>query len=340
MPELKVDRTKILQAAGKKRVGPSTTTLSLSGLRSSVVGGEVFEGAPRHIKRLNLLLYGPPGTGKTVNAHKMPNTRTLDLDNGMQSVEWAIMKGIIKKDPSEIVYKTILQEPNNFKSANVIDECCDTVDEWIADEDISPDEWDRPYPQFWDTLVIDGGTGLTDSAIILALHENARLELSKSLGKMKSGLGITPIGIQDWGSASSLFQKFINQCRARGKNVVLICHEYQATDDDGNTIAIEPGLIGQLRQKIAKDFDEVWYAHVTGSRNEPQYKFQTTPDPMRRLRSRLGCLDPVESADFDAIKKKIAKFYKVDEKLLWIAAHGSEEIAALNREESQGASGI
>lgn len=307
-----------------------TTTLAISGLgpRSEdiekALASGMFVPGTNLKKRLNLLLYGPPGTAKTVTAHGLPNTRTLDLDNGMQSVDWAIRKGILKKDPSEIVFKTILPDPKKAKSTHVIDEAAEAVDEWILEEDIDPSEWDRPYPQFWDTLIIDSGSALTDSAIILALKENDRLGLSKSYTRMLDKLSITPMMIQDWGSAASLFQKFINNVRAIGKNVVLICHEYVDTDDSGSVISIDPLLIGQLRGKIPKDFDEVWYAHVTGTRNDPKYKLQTTPDPLHRLRSRLGCLDPVESGDFNAIKKKVSKFYSVPEEELWVAYHGTE----------------
>jgi hypothetical protein len=319
------------KAAG--RVRPPTTTLAISGLGATeedrqrgVDAGIIL---PSYVKRLNLLLYGPPGTAKTLNAHTLPRTRTLDFDDGMQSVEWAIRKGLIKRPLSEIVFKTILPDPTDFKSTAVIDEASDTLDDWIRDEDISPEEWDKPYPQFWDTLIIDSGSSLTDAAIIKALSENHRLGVSKSWELLRGkGIGVTPMRQQDWGSAASLFQKFINNARAYGKNVVLICHEYSETDDEGVLLSIDPLLIGQLRQKIPKDFDEVWYAHVKGARDKPEYLFQTTPDPRHHLRSRLGCLDPVEKADFGAIKKKIAKFYGIDESRLWTAAHGSQEIEA------------
>lgn len=303
-----------------------TTTLAISGLGARAEDVEKARASGMQlnpfVKRLNLLIYGPPGTAKTVNAHHLPGTRTLDLDDGMLSVEWAIKEGLIKKDPSEIVYKTILQPHNDPKSTFVLDEAADTVDQWLAEEDIPPEEWDRPYPQKWDTLIIDSGSALTDASIIKALKENDRLQISKSLKRWQGDL--TPMMIQDWGSASSLFQKFINNCRTIGKNLVLICHEYEATDESGNTIAYEPLLIGQLRQKIPKDFDEVWYAHTSGSRQNPKFQFQTTPDPKHHLRSRVGCLDAVEDANFSLIRSKIAKFYGVDEEKIWKAEHGTE----------------
>lgn len=326
-----------------------TTTLALSGLGAKL---ETIEEArskgyhiPLHVKRANILLYGPPKVGKTVAAHAMPRTRTLDFDNGMQSVEWAIREGIIKKDPSEIVYKTILPPPGQRQSTFVIDEAADTIDEWIADEDIPPEEWDRPYPQFWDTLIIDGGTGLTEASTILGLKENNRLGLSKSWDRMLGSkkLAVTPVMIQDYKSAQELFQTFINNCRSIGKNVVLICHEYYEYEGEGENerlISVDPLLIGQLRNKIPKDFDEVWYAHVKGTRQKPEYMFQTTPDSLHRLGSRSGCLDPVEPANFPAIKKKIAKYYNIPEDQIWHAYHGTEGVARAVEEQINAAGGI
>lgn len=344
--KLVIDRARIAANSGKKKL--PTTTLALSGI--GALANPDVPNLPRYVKRLNLLLWGPPGTSKTVTSHTLPNTRTLDLDDGMQSVEWAIKKGTIKKDPSEIVYKTILPDPRDRRSTRVIDECTDTVDEWLADEDIPPEEWDKPYPQFWDTLIIDGGSGLMDASMIKALHENARLELSHSLSRLTGRVGIVPMMIQDWGSAGSLFQSAINQWRAIGKNLVLICHEYIEYEttigkngqkiQTGTIDAICPLAIGQLRHKLPKDFDEVWYSHVTGTRQKPEYKVQTTPDPLRQLRSRLGCLDPIEAVDFAAIKKKIARFYEVPEDRLWIAAHGAAEREQVQIEEAEESGGI
>jgi replication-associated recombination protein RarA len=67
-------------------------------------------------KRLHVLLWGPPGSWKTVMAHGMPNTRTIDFDDGLQSVEWAILAGKIKKELSDIIYKTILPDGRDKQS--------------------------------------------------------------------------------------------------------------------------------------------------------------------------------------------------------------------------------
>ena len=303
-------------------IGEFTTTLAQSGLSSAKSG-----------RRLQLLLYGPPGTWKTVNAHHMPRTRTIDLDNGLQSVEWAILAGHLDKTLEEIVYRTILPPHDlNDKNNNVLQTAQDTLDFWLGEEEIPPEEWDKPYDQYWDTLIVDSLSALTEASIIHGLRENNRLGLSKSWGNMTKG-GLRPMKVQDWGSSATLFMKFINHCRNSGKNVVLIAHEYVDTDSEGTPLWIQPKVIGQLRQDLPKDFDEVWYARIKGTKNDPKGIFQTKPDPIRRLRSRVGCLDADEVADFSAMKQKIADFYKVPVDSLWRAAHSSEERLAMLKAE-------
>ncbi len=312
-----------------------TTTLAHSGLSSGTLG-----------KRLHLMIYGPFGTWKTVIAHGLPNTRTLDFDDGMQSVEWAILAGKLNRTLEEIVYETITPPPSLDESKNeVFDYAADKIDEWVEDEDVDPKDWPehcaeknegRVFSQFWDTLVIDSGTSLTNGVIIKALKETHRLEISKSWSKRQKK-GLTPVMIQDRGAVNTLFSKFMTMCFGTGKNIVLICHEYQNTDKKGNLRAIEPFLSGQLRQSVPKDFDEVWYARVKGTVNTNRGVLQTTADPMRRCRSRLGCLEPEEDGDFKEIKSKVARFYGVHVDDLWIASHGTAEARAFAEEEVENA---
>ena len=139
----------------KPDIGKFVTTLAESGLSSAESG-----------RRLQVLLYGPPGTWKTVNAHHMPRTRTIDLDDGMQSVEWAILAGKLPKTMEEIVYRTILPPHNlDAKQNNVLQEAQDTLDFWLEEEELPADEWHGRYEQQWDTLIIDSLSALTEASI-------------------------------------------------------------------------------------------------------------------------------------------------------------------------------
>lgn len=287
----------------------------------------------RILKRLFLLLYGPPKSGKSVTAHCMHGTRTLDFDDGMQSIDWAIIEGIIKRKPEEIAFATIKPPLNEKKGKSVLSKATAQIDEWIDEEDIPPEEWDKIYPQLWDTLIVDSATFLTEGAIMRGLSENSRLGISKTWKAFGGGPGdVIGMRVQDWGSASRLFWKFTEQITTLGKNVVMVAHEYHNTSDEGAVISIDPLVIGQLRQKLPALFDEVWYQSASGSSDNLKFRIQTKRDLKRNLGSRLGCLDAKEIADFDAIRKKVAKFYGVKPGDLWNAYHGKEGVKRAIRE--------
>lgn len=308
-----------------------TTTLAESGL--SATGS----------RRLTLLLWGPFGGWKTVAAHTLPRTRTIDFDDGMQSVEWAIKSGVIKKSLNEIVYETILGDRDSVRGVvDMLNVACDQVDEWIAEEDLA--QWDKPYPQHWDTLIIDSCSFMNDAAMRMGVRENHRIGMSKSWEegragldkkKLARGLWVTPMRQQDWGAASQLFQNAVAQWKKMGKNLVLIAHEYVNRDKDGIIKSYEPGFIGQLRSKIPAMMDDVWYSKIVTKGKTQENVFRTKPGGNRMLRSRLGCLDTEEPADFNKIRAKVAKFYGVPEDQLWRVYHGEEGRARAESESAR-----
>lgn len=249
------------------------------------------------------MLYGPPGSGKTVFAHNWPRTRTLDLDQGMQSVAWAIREGIIKgKTLDEIVYATITEsdrKKGRVQKSTAWDRCTDKLDEWLD----ASDEWD--------TLIVDSATALNALAINAALDANATLGLSKSKQDSKTS-NLTILRMQDWGSAMSMFTDFIDWLRSsdfEGKTIILIAHEYETTDSAGSLVRYDPLLIGQLRSRITKDFGEVYYCTVEGTRAAPKYIIQTQKDARHNCKSRYGCLPDKMPQDYNEWKKTIEDYW-------------------------------
>lgn len=302
--------------------------------------------ASRYVRgRLRTLIWGPPGSAKTVNAHQMPRTRTLDLDDGMSSVMWAIMEGIIKKEPEEIVYETIVEAERNRNrfglatKTSVLDRMTDTVDRWLDEEAMTDEEWAKELEarresdpddlgvyedRFWDTLILDSTTAMTDASIVKAVDETGRIGLSKS--KSLSEV-IRVMQKQDWGAASSLFKQVIEMWKALDKNLIIIAHEYVEKDDD-RIVAYKPAAIGQLRDSLAGMFDEVYYAYASGNKNDVKFNFQTKPGGKRQCKSRLGCLDAVIPADFNAIRAQVAEYYSLNESELWTRAQASDRPVA------------
>lgn len=247
---------------------------------------------------LGVLWWGAPKSGKTVGAHTFPRTRTLDFDNGMASVIWAIREGIIDKEPEEIVYRTILPhrgERHLSETPSVLDRATDALDEWREEMDD------------WDTLVVDSLTDVSEACIARSQYYLGRQpKMNYDSPKKTQALGFRVMSREDWGPAMSQFQDFVDQVReflTYGKHVVCVAHEYEETTDSGLVTAKYPLLIGQLRQRVPKAFDEVWYQTIS---KEGQYGIQTVQDRKVKAGSRLGSLpDFIPNPTFEKIMKII-----------------------------------
>lgn len=257
------------------------------------------------LDKLQILLYGEPKTGKTVLAHSFPRPRTLDCDNGLRSVIAAVRRGIIPM-PKDWKYRTIIEEDYEahgiLKSARAIDEVTDTLDEWIKESDQ------------WDTLIVDSLTSFNVFCINRALEINAALGQSQSKALSKKHR-VTIMRKQDWGGAMSLFTDFITWVRSLDKNLILIAHVHETTDEEGRVRKTRPLLIGQLRQRLLKEFDEVWYSNKSGTADNTRFYTQTQGDGLIVAGSRLDFTGKDEFLTYDKILNRVKNpDYKVDRK--------------------------
>ena len=252
-----------------------------------------------------VLLWGPPGSWKTVRAHTWPATRTLDFDDGMLSVLWAIKAGVIKKDPSEIIYATIREReekkergPHGFvKKPGALDRATDQIDEWLEDDS-------------WQTLIVDSGTSLNWFCMLKGVQAMGEFGYSKSWKKALMHNVLIP-RIQDYGGSKNMFEQFVAWVLSIDRNVIMVCHEFEDTTDSGLVRQYQPLLIGSLRQAIPMAFDEVWHSYIdTDKEGKRVGMIRTVTDKKHMAKSRLGCLDAEESAfSYDEIVAKVNKFW-------------------------------
>jgi len=248
--------------------------------------------------RMECLIYGPPGGAKTSLAATFPPPfRWIDADFGLKSLRWAFKEGktalhCLDRHCME-AYRPAEKEsyPQNPEA---FDRMCDMIAHWF-----SPGEVDK-----WNTIVIDSATEVNLWAVYKGLHLNGELptkknRLSSSDETNETAKTLLLTGQQDWKSAEGLFLGAMIDlrvdCAKYNKNLVLICHEWTETDEKGNVLRYLPALIGQLRTRIAKEFDDVWYTQIF---NGKEAKVQMIGSSDKVTKTRWGSIKDIEK-DFD-----------------------------------------
>lgn len=273
------------------------------------------------IGRSEVMIVGRPGSGKTVLAATFPPPfRWLAADGktSLKSVRWAMQAGrtsftnpddVMAYSPSEDLDKGVY--PTTPAAFNKM---TDMIDHWF-----SKDQVDK-----WQTLVLDSFTEINEWALNMGLSMNMQFpSTSKPLSgshKINQAAKVRLItGQQDYKSAMGLIEGFItdvrSNCSKHSKNLVVVCHEYveDMEDDSGarKVLSIEPLLIGQLRQRIVKSFDDVWYMRVYQGATGPDIKVQVHADPLRVAKTRWGdILKREEDPDYRKLIATVKKFHE------------------------------
>lgn len=269
------------------------------------------------VGRTEVLIYGPPKSGKTVFASTFPppfRWLAADGETCLKSLHWAYKNGLsaikdpradlVAYTPSEDIDKGVYPE-----HAMAFNKMTDMIDFWF-----SPEEVDK-----WKTLVIDSFTEVNEWALNHGLGLNNILpKPERSLSdshkiNLKAKLRIVT-GQQDYKSAMGLIDGFITDvrlaCAKHDKNLVIICHEWTESreDDDGVTqiVRYAPLMIGQLRQRVGKAFDDIWYMETYNKGGAPEIKVRVHGDAKHIAGTRFGLvLKSEEEPDFRKILAKV-----------------------------------
>jgi hypothetical protein len=220
------------------------------------------------VGRTECMIYGAPGTGKTVFASTFPGPQrwiSADGATSLKSIIWAIKAGkTALKDPKDLVAYAPTEVPKGhyIDTATAFNKMQDMIWYWFK-----PDQVDG-----WSTLVLDSFTQINDWAMDLGLGLNtqyptAAKPLSTSDAINRKAMTRLVVGQQDYKSAMGLIEGFLRnvraECARHNKHLVILCHEHKDTAEGSNggevVVAITPSMIGQLRTKLVKDFDDVWY---------------------------------------------------------------------------------
>jgi hypothetical protein len=271
------------------------------------------------IGRTEAMIYSPPGSGKTVMAATFPppfRWLAADGDTSLKSLRWAFkskmtsftdLKDLVFYAPTELVKGRYIDKPQAFNLMT------DMIDYWFR-----PDQVD-----LWKTLVLDSFTEINSWALDLGLSLNkqyptADRPLSKSDEINRKAMTRLVTGQQDYKSAMGLIEGFLRnvrvECAKHDKNLVILCHEWQdqAEGTDGSIVvtAVRPLLIGQLRDKVSKDFDEVWHMEKYSKAGGIELKVRMHGDNKVLAKSRWGTIMPREvDPDYRKMIEEVRKFH-------------------------------
>ena len=257
-----------------------------------------------------VLIYGPPGGCKTTLASTFPPPfRWIDADYGLKSLHWAFKAGKTALHCTGAhclqAYRPV-EEGTYPVQPEALDRMCDMIAYWF-----SPEQVDQ-----WNTLVIDSATEVNLWAIYKGLHLNGilpdtkkALSVSDKVNEQAKVLLLT--GQQDYKSAEGLFMAALTDlrvdCVRHKKNLVVICHEWVETDDEGRVIRYLPLLIGQLRTRVAKDFDDLWYTQLFNGKDP---KVTMHGDPQHIAKTRWGQIEKIaEDFDYRKMLEKVRAFH-------------------------------
>jgi len=252
---------------------------------------------------VQVLVYGQAKVGKSWGALTFPRPVVFDFDRGVAT---ARNPDFIKKYGKRWIFYETFKE-NNMKrgiplTANAFDDACRYFDEWMKPKGTwvsNGKKYDVGRDEF-DTFIIDSGTTLSEVAQYKAVVVLGGMKLSKAHEQsMSSGLLIPRI--QDYGSERSLVEQFVDMIKDSGKNVVMLCHEKEMTNDNGVVTSIVPLLTGKSSEVIPLKFDEVYNLRIKKKGLEVVRYLQTEPDGLRKVGSRYGM--PNESVwDWDTVQ--------------------------------------
>lgn len=249
------------------------------------------------------LIFGRPKAGKTFGAGTYPRPNFMDFDRGIDTLfspDFLKLHGYRKVRYREF-YERTFKGPI-VSAHNAYDDACRYFDEEMGQ-----------HKDEFDTWIIDSGTTLSTDAqnkAVILLGTKEYQNMSKTHEQAMKYKLLVP-KIQDYGAERSLVEQFVDMVLSTDKNVVFICHEYEATDEKGNVIedGIQPLLTGKSRQAVPLRFDEVYHVRRRRKGEDWETVCTTKADGMHLCGSRNGIEDQI-TWEYESVLKALTDSYK------------------------------
>jgi len=143
----------------------------------------------------------------------------------------------------------------------------------------------------FETLVIDSVTTLQEYMMQEILTLNKRVEPT----------------LHEWGRLVDWLQNLFLLLTKLTQHIVVVAHEQLLQDELTSEITILPLIVGKkMPAQLPLFFDEVYRCQTARNKEgKPVYQLLTTADVKYSAKSRLGCLDVIETPDYNVIMGKL-----------------------------------
>lgn len=267
--------------------------------------------------KIKAIVVSAPKVGKTVGAATFPRANFISFDEeGLTSLKNPAMEakyGFSKRGIMYEVFKDEFFANGVVKAHKALDNASRYFDACMSKhasswKDLATGKTSIVGDSMFDTWVIDSGSTLvkasTNKAVILAGNGSVP-GLVSSTWKSAQTTGMLHRKIQDMGAERSMTEQFINMVRSTDKHVLVLCHQreiWEGDGDDQKLVALAPLFTGQSVELVPAEFNEVWWVNTQPKGPDILRLLQTVPGQKRVAGSRLGI--PNETPfEYDAIMK-------------------------------------
>jgi AAA domain len=232
---------------------------------------------------IKALAFGRFKVGKTFGSATFPRPNYMDFDGGIATLlnpDFVKRHGYKKDIEFEHFFEKSVDKNGVVRSHNAFDDACRYFDKWMA----------AGMRDKFDTWIVDSATSLSQFAMNkgMILLGGPGLSIASKTHQQAVNTGVVYPKMQDYGVERGMVTQFIRMLLTADKNVLVLCHEKEITDDNGNLKAIVPLLTGKGVEEIPIMFDEVWNVQRRPVGTETVVQIITQQTSILKVGSRLG----------------------------------------------------